>query len=130
MDRDPFVYILATKFRGTTYIGVTSDLMRRIWEHRSGIRSHFPSRYRIFRLVHFEPFGDMEQAIRREKQLKNWHRPWKINLIEAHNPFWFDLAVNLGFERLPDAVPSSRKRGAERVSTPDHRPERGRPAGP
>ena len=130
MDRDPFVYILATKFRGTTYIGVTSDLMRRIWEHRSGIRSHFPSRYRIFRLVHFEPFGDMEQAIRREKQLKNWHRPWKINLIEAHNPFWFDLAVNLGFERLPDTVPSSRKRGAERVSTPDHSPERARPAGP
>jgi putative endonuclease len=102
MERDPFVYMLASRFRGTIYTGVTSDLMRRIWEHRSGIRSHFPSRYGIFRLVHFEPFGDMELAIRREKQLKNWHRPWKINLIEQKNPYWSDLAVTLGFERLPD----------------------------
>ena len=102
MDRDPFVYILATAFRGTTYIGVTSDLMRRIWEHRNGIRSHFPGRYEVFRLVYCEPFGDMEHAIRREKQLKNWHRQWKINLIERDNPHWLDLAIDLGFERLPD----------------------------
>ena len=105
MERDPFVYILATAFRGTIYIGVTSDLMRRVWEHRSGVRSHFPSRYGIFRLVHFEPFGDMELAIRREKQLKNWHRQWKINLIEERNPHWLDLAIDLGFERLPDRPP-------------------------
>ncbi len=102
MDRDPFVYILATAFRGTIYIGVTSDLMRRIWEHRNGIRSHFPSRYGVFRLVHLEPFGSMEHAILREKQLKNWHRQWKINLIEAHNPHWIDLAVDLGFERIEE----------------------------
>jgi putative endonuclease len=102
MERDPFVSILSNRFRGTVYTGVTSDLMRRIWEHRNGIRSHFPSRYGAFRLVHFEPFGDMELAIRREKQLKNWHRQWKINLIEERNPFWSDLAVELGFERLPD----------------------------
>jgi putative endonuclease len=110
MDRDPFVYILASRFRGTIYTGVTSDLMRRIWEHRSGIRSHFPALYAAFRLVHFEPFGDMELAIRREKQLKNWHRQWKINLIEEKNPHWDDLAVNLGFDRLPDDPPAKRTR--------------------
>jgi putative endonuclease len=110
MDRDPFVYILASRFRGTVYTGVTSDLMRRIWEHRSGIRSHFPSRHGAFRLVHFEPFGDMERAIRGEKQLKNWHRQWKINLIEEKNPYWDDLAVNLGFDRLPDD-PAAKRTG-------------------
>ena len=102
MDRDPFVYILASGFRGTIYIGVTSDLMRRIWEHRNGVRSHFPTRYGVFRLVHFEAFGDMEPAILREKQLKNWHRQWKINLIEQRNPHWTDLAIDLGFDRLPE----------------------------
>ncbi|MBV9931232.1 MAG: GIY-YIG nuclease family protein [Alphaproteobacteria bacterium] len=107
MDRDPFVYLLASRFRGSIYTGVTSDLMRRIWEHRNGVRSHFPSRYGIFRLVHVEAFGDMELAIRREKQLKNWHRPWKINLIEANNPHWLDLAVDLGF----DPVAERSKRG-------------------
>jgi putative endonuclease len=108
MDRDPFVYILASQFRGTIYIGVTSDLMRRIWEHRSGVRSGFPKRYSVYRLVHFEPFGDMERAISREKQLKRWHRPWKINLIEEKN-HWEDLAVGLGFERLPDKLERSQK---------------------
>jgi putative endonuclease len=102
MDGVSFVYILASRFRGTIYIGVTSDLMRRIWEHRSGIRSRFPSRYAVYRLVRYEAFGDIELAIRREKQLKRWHRPWKINLIEADNPGWDDLAVALGFERLPE----------------------------
>jgi putative endonuclease len=101
MEREPFVYILASQWRGTLYIGVTSDLMRRIWEHRSGVRSGFPARYGVYRLVHFEPFGDMESAILREKQLKRWHRQWKINLIEEKNPHWDDLAVGLGFERLP-----------------------------
>jgi putative endonuclease len=102
MDRNPFVYILASRFRGTLYTGVTSDLMRRIWEHRNGVRSRFPSRYSVYRLVWFEPVGDMEFAILREKQLKRWHRPWKINLIEEKNPHWDDLAVGLGFERLPE----------------------------
>ncbi len=102
MDGDPFVYMLASRFRGTIYTGVTSDLIRRLWEHRTGIRSHFPSRYGVFRLVRFEPFGDIELAIRREKQLKNWHRQWKINLIEEQNPYWADLAVDLGFERVPE----------------------------
>jgi putative endonuclease len=102
MDRDPFVYILASAFRGTTYTGVTSDLTRRIWKHRSGIKSKFPKKYAVYRLVHFEPFGDMERTIAREKQLKNWHRQWKIKLIEEKNPHWDDLAIGLGFERLPE----------------------------
>ena len=101
MERDPFVYILASGFRGTIYVGVTSDLMRRIWEHRSGVRSGFPSRYSVYRLVRYEAFGDMELAKRREKQLKNWHRQWKVNLVEELNPHWEDLAIRLGFPQLP-----------------------------
>jgi putative endonuclease len=103
MDRVSFVYILASRFRGTIYTGVTSDLTRRIWEYRNGIRSGFPGRYSVYRLVWWQAFGDIELAIRREKQIKRWHRPWKINLIEAANPHWDDLAIALGFERLPDA---------------------------
>ena len=102
MERAPFVYILASRFRGTLYIGVTSDLVRRIWEHREGIRSGFPARYSVYRLVYVEAFADMDAAITREKQLKRWHRPWKINLIEADNARWEDLAVGLGFAPLAD----------------------------
>ena len=102
MDRWPAVYILASKFRGTIYTGVTSDLPRRIWEHRSGIKSNFPAKYSIYRLVYVEMLGDMDSAIAREKQLKHWHRQWKINLIEGDNPRWIDLAVGLGFAPLPD----------------------------
>jgi putative endonuclease len=101
MDRVSFTYILASRFRCTIYTGVTSDLIRRIREHRNGIRSGFPSRYSVYRLVWWEAFGDIEFAIRREKQIKRWHRPWKVNLIEATNPHWDDLAVAPGFERLP-----------------------------
>jgi putative endonuclease len=76
--------------------------VRRIWEHRNGIRSRFPSRYSVYRLVWWEAFGDIELAILREKQLKRWHRPWKINLIEEHNPHWEDLAAAFGFKPLPE----------------------------
>ena len=118
MDRVSFAYILASRFRGTLYTGVTSDLMRRIWEHRSGIRSRFPGRYCVYRLVWWEAFGDIELAILREKQIKRWHRPWKVNLIEATNPHWDDLAVKLGFDRLPEEPRPARRptRHAERVS--------------
>ena len=79
---------------------MTSDLMARIWEHRAGTKSRFPSKYAVHRLVYVETLTDMDTAIAREKQLKRWHRQWKINLIEADNPQWTDLAVGLGFEPL------------------------------
>ncbi|MEP2235819.1 MAG: GIY-YIG nuclease family protein [Alteripontixanthobacter sp.] len=100
-ERSPCVYILASQPRGTLYIGVTSDVMKRLYEHREGITGGFTSRYGVRRLVRYEMFGDMEGAILREKQLKNWHRPWKINLIESENPDWHDLAIGLGFGPLP-----------------------------
>jgi putative endonuclease len=99
-ERNPCVYILASGHYGTLYIGVTSDLMGRLWQHRNNALPGFTSRYNVYRLIHFEMFGDMERAIGREKQLKNWRREWKINLINAANPEWSDLAVGLGFEPL------------------------------
>jgi putative endonuclease len=111
MAKAPFVYILASAFRGTIYIGVTSDLMARIWEHRESVKPGFTSRYSVHRLVYFEPFAHMESAIAREKQLKRWHRKWKINLIEEKNPRWDDLASALGFEPLEE------KPRAQRAST-------------
>ena len=97
-ERNPCVYILASGHYGTLYIGVTSDLLARLWQHRNNALPGFTSRHGVHRLVHFEMFGDMDRAIAREKQLKNWHRQWKINLINEHNPGWCDLAVGLGLE--------------------------------
>ena len=97
LEKQPCVYILASKLYGSLYIGVTSDLMKRLSQHRDSLLPGHTSRYAIYRLVHFEMFGTMEAAILREKQLKNWHRQWKINLINAENPEWIDLAVGLGF---------------------------------
>ena len=98
--KQPCVYILASKPYGTIYIGVTSDLVARLYQHRSGEATGFTSRYAVYRLVRFEQFGDMATAIAREKQLKRWHRPWKINLIESENPDWHDLAPGLGLPPL------------------------------
>ena len=97
----PCVYILASKRLGTLYVGVTSDLVRRLWQHREGVIPGFTKRHRVHILIWFEQHGTVESAIAREKQLKNWHRPWKVNLIEASNPNWADLAVNFGFDPLP-----------------------------
>jgi putative endonuclease len=101
MDKQPCVYILASQARGTLYIGVTSNLLARLHQHRSGAAPGFTSRYHVYRLVRFEMFDDMEAAIAREKQLKRWHRPWKINLIEQDNPHWDDLGLGLGFDPIP-----------------------------
>ena len=98
IDRNPCVYILASEPRAILYIGVTSNLEKRLWQHREGTSNGFTSRYNVHRLVRYEMFGDMEGAILREKQLKRWHRQWKINLIESDNPQWVDLAIGLGFE--------------------------------
>jgi putative endonuclease len=89
--RRPAVYILASKPNGTLYVGVTSDLVRRIWQHRNDAVEGFTMRYGIHRLVHFEQFGSMVEAIEREKELKKWRRAWKIALVEEANPDWRDL---------------------------------------
>ena len=99
-ERQPATYILASKPFGTLYIGVTSNLIARLWQHRSNLTPGFTKRHAIHRLVRYELFGDMERAIAREKQIKNWHRDWKINLILADNPDWRDLAVGLGLPPL------------------------------
>ena len=94
--RRPCVYILASQKGGTLYIGVTADLSKRLWQHRHGEAPGFASRYRVFRLMHGEFFATMPEAIAREKQLKRWHRAWKLALIEESNPEWCDLAVVWG----------------------------------
>ena len=99
--KQPCVYILASRDYGTLYIAVTSDLLRRLWQHRNGEVKGFTSKYRVFHLVRFEQFETMHEAISREKQLKRWHRQWKINLIESENPTWPDLAPSLGLPPLP-----------------------------
>ncbi len=98
MDRQPCVYILANDRNGTIYIGVTSNLLQRLYQHRSGEIPGFTSRYGVTKLVRFELFGEMLDAIAREKQLKNWRREWKLNLIEQDNPHWEDLGPSLGLE--------------------------------
>jgi putative endonuclease len=86
-----WVYILASDIGGALYIGVTNDLVRRVYEHRTDAIEGFSSRYAIHLLVYFEPFDQIELAIHREKRLKKWKRAWKIGLIEKANPNWSDL---------------------------------------
>ncbi len=97
---EPTVYLLADRYRGTIYTGVTSDLMARLHQHRTGTFEGFTSRYGIRRLVWFESHDDIEFAIRREETIKRWPRQWKFNTVEAFNPDWLDLAVDLGFPPL------------------------------
>jgi putative endonuclease len=100
MGKLPCVYMLASGRHGTLYTGVTSDLMARVHQHRSGTFPGFTKRNHVKRLVWYEVGGDMASAIRREKQLKEWKRDWKAVLIEKENPFWEDLAISLGFPPL------------------------------
>lgn len=86
-----WVYILASGRNGTLYVGVTKDLIRRVWEHRNDVVDGFTKRYRVHDLVHFETSDAPEFAIRREKALKSWPRRWKLELIEKDNPEWRDL---------------------------------------
>jgi putative endonuclease len=90
-ERYYWVYILASKLGGTLYIGVTNNLIRRMYEHRTGLVPGFTKQYRVHRLVYYEHHTDIEAAIRREKRLKKWKRAWKIRLIEELNPNWDDL---------------------------------------
>jgi len=90
-----WVYILANRYRGALYTGVTSDIVRRIWEHRNGLGSAHAERYGIDRLVWLGRFEDIGDAIAREKTIKRWPRAWKFNLVEERNPEWRDLADEL-----------------------------------
>ena len=85
------IYILASRRNGTLYVGITSDLIKRVWEHKNKIAEGFTSKYNVNKLVHYEKFNDVYDAIQREKRLKEWRRKWKLALIEANNPSWSDL---------------------------------------
>jgi putative endonuclease len=91
MAKRPAVYILASKRNGTLYIGVTSNLQKRGWEHRNDFIDGFTKKYCVHRLVCYELHEDMMSAITREKQMKKWNRAWKVDLIEKQNPSWNDL---------------------------------------
>lgn len=91
MIKRPCVYVLASRRNGTLYVGVTSDLLKRVWEHRNDSVKGFTSRYHVHSLVWFEQHDCMESAIAREKAIKEWKRSWKIRLIEGANPGWQDL---------------------------------------
>ncbi len=91
MSRTYYVYILASRRNGTLYVGVTNDLIRRVYEHKNDLIPGFTSTFHVHSLVYFEQTGDIESALRREKQLKWWRRKWKLDLIESANPRWNDL---------------------------------------
>ena len=95
MRRYYFVYMMASRYRGTLYVGVTSDLPRRVREHREGMSEGFTKSYDVKLLVHYEVFEDVMPAIRREKLIKRWRRAWKFNLIEEQNADWDDRYDNL-----------------------------------
>ena len=89
--KEYYVYILSNKYDGTLYIGVTSDIIKRVWQHKQKIIKGFTTKYNLDKLVYFEQFNDINLAISREKRLKEYKRKWKLDLIEASNPNWHDL---------------------------------------
>ena len=95
MSKQYHIYILASSKNGTLYIGVTSDLVKRIYEYKQGLVEGFTKKHTIHALVYYEVVNDVNSAITREKQLKRWNREWKINLIEKDNPGWKDLYKGL-----------------------------------
>jgi putative endonuclease len=94
-SKQPCVYMLANRRNGTLYVGVTSDLIRRVWEHKNDLVAGFTKRYRVHLLVWYELHESMIAAIEREKAIKGWRRKWKLELIEKENPDWWDLYKNL-----------------------------------
>ena len=114
MTKQPALYILASQPNGTLYTGVTTDLVRRVWEHRSDLVEGFTERYRVHRLVYFEVHNHIEEAIRREKRIKKWRRAWKVDLIEESNPQWRDLWPTI----IGDGDVDSRLRGNDDCALP------------
>jgi putative endonuclease len=106
--RSYWVYILASKPRGTLYIGVTNGIIFRVEQHRAGKGSSYTRKYKVHRLVWFQEFGYAREAIQREKTMKEWPRAWKVNLIERENPHWNDLYPSLPGVRPPSIKGASR----------------------
>ena len=94
--KTPCIYILASGMKGSLYVGVTSNLAQRVWQHKNEIGSKFTGKYDIHRLVWYEVHESMESAIAREKAIKKWRREWKVRLVEESNPSWVDLYEGLG----------------------------------
>ena len=104
MNKQPAVYILASRRNGTLYTGVTSNIVKRVWQHKNGVYDGFTKRYGVHLLVWFEIYPSMASAIKREKQIKEWKRKWKLEIIEKNNPDWDDLydsisGLDSGFRR-------------------------------
>ena len=95
MEKQPATYIMASNRNGTLYVGVTSDLIGRTWQHREHVVDGFTKKYGVAKLVWYKLHGTMESAITREKQIKNWNRKWKVRLIEEGNPYWNDLWLDI-----------------------------------
>ncbi len=95
MEKYSYIYVLASQCNGTLYIGVTSDLIQRIWQHKHNIMAGFSKKYNVKNLVYYEQYSDIRDAIHREKQLKKWPRKWKLGLINQHNPTWKDLYLEI-----------------------------------
>ena len=95
VSKHPCVYILASRRNGTLYVGVTSDLVKRVWEHRDNLAEGFTKRHGVHTLVWFEQHATMESAIAREKAIKEWKRRWKLDLVEQQNPEWRDLYTDI-----------------------------------
>ena len=112
MSKQPCVYILASHRNGTLYVGVTSDLIRRVWEHKNGLAEGFTKRYAVHDLVWYEVHETMESAIGREKAIKEWKRNLKLEMIEKGNPDWKDIYNELTGFRL-EFTPACRKPGPE-----------------
>ena len=103
MDKNYYIYILASKKNGTLYIGISNDLLKRVWQHKNKQQEGFTKKYDVDKLVYYEIFNDSINAITREKRLKKYSRKWKMNLIEKHNPEWKDLYDDL-ISGLPEQV--------------------------
>jgi putative endonuclease len=94
-SKSSYVYILCSERNGTLYIGVTSNLVKRIYEHKNKLIEGFTSKYKVNKLIYYEVFDSIEQAINREKNIKKWNRSWKLRIIEEFNPEWKDLYKNI-----------------------------------
>ena len=99
MDKTCYTYIMASKRNGTIYVGVTSDLIKRVYQHRNNLIEGFTSKYKVHHLVYYEQHLDITTAIRREKRLKEWRRKWKLALIEENNSRWRDLYPEIAGSR-------------------------------